>query len=84
MSQRLRLDGVEYDLTRLSSAARQVVERLHFVQHRLHEIQNRRALLIRAKNAYIADLKDELLQPVCDPVVHRSSFSLRDDDVDTF
>lgn len=84
MSQRLRLDGVEYDLNRLSSAALQLVERLNFVQHRLHEIQNRRALLIRAKNAYIADLKDELLHPVCSPVVYRSSFSFRDDDVDTF
>jgi hypothetical protein len=64
MKQRLRLDGVDHDVDQLSAEARQILERLRFVQQRLQELHNQQAMLTKAKNAYIADLKAELLQPV--------------------
>jgi signal transduction histidine kinase len=67
MKQRLRLDGVDHDVDDLSPEARQILERLRFVQRRLQELHNRQAMLTKAKNAYIADLKAELLNPVAGP-----------------
>jgi hypothetical protein len=64
MKQRLRLDGVDHDVDQLSAEARQILERLRFVQQRLQELHNQQAMLTKAKNAYIADLKADLLQPV--------------------
>ena len=85
MTQVVRLDGADLDLDRLSVAARQILERLQFVQQRLQELQDQQALLTKAKRAYIADLKAELLQPVPQPGqggARLGSF-LRDDDIDT-
>ena len=64
MKQRLRLDGVDHDVESLSAEARQVLGRLRYLEQRLQELHNQQAMLTKAKNAYIADLKAELLQPV--------------------
>ena len=89
MRQRLRLDGVDHDVDRLSAQARQILEQLRFVEQRLQELHNEQALLTKAKNAYIVDLKSELLRPA-QPVPSSGqggsglmSF-LRDDESDTF
>lgn len=81
----VRLDGVDLDVDRLSAAARQILERLQFVQQRLQELQDQQALLTKAKRAYIADLKVELLQPAKQPGQSgaRLGAFLRDDDIDT-
>lgn len=62
MSRRFRIDGVEYDAHGLSEEGRDLVERLTFAQLALQELINRQALLTKAKNAYIADLKIEIVK----------------------
>jgi hypothetical protein len=62
MTGRLRLDDLVYDTAALSAEARSLLERLAFVQERLEELGNSAALLNRAKNAYIADLKLDLVR----------------------
>jgi hypothetical protein len=64
MKQRLRLGGVDYDVDSLSDEARRILAQLRYVEQRLQELHNQQAMLTKAKNAYIADLKAELLQPV--------------------
>ena len=59
----LRLDGVQYDIRALAPSARVLAERLTFVQQRLQELHNQQAMLTKARNAYITDLKTELLRP---------------------
>lgn len=62
MKKVLRLDGKDYDISRLSEEGLQT---LAFFQHstkRVQEAQNILALLIKARNAYIADLKNEIIK----------------------
>ena len=62
MSQRFRIDGVEYATDGLSQEGRDLVARLTFTRLALQELNNQQALLTKAKNAYIADLKLEIVQ----------------------
>lgn len=62
MSRRFRIDGVEYDASGLSEEGLALVERLTFAQLTLQELSNRQALLTKARNAYIADLKIEIVK----------------------
>ena len=62
MSQRFRIDGVEYATDVLSQEGRDLVARLTFARLTLQELNNQQALLTKAKNAYIADLKLEIVQ----------------------
>ena len=62
MTRRLRLDDVAYDVETLSAEGRALLDRLVFVEERLQEMTNSAALLNRAKNAYIADLKLDLVK----------------------
>ena len=62
MSQRFRIDGVEYDIETLTQEGRDLVARLTFARLRQQELSNQIALLTKAKNAYIADLKSEIVQ----------------------
>lgn len=57
MTQRFRLEEGEYALEDLSEDGKVLLERLAFVQFRLLELRNQVAMLNRAKNAYISDLK---------------------------
>ena len=88
MRQRLRLDGVDFDVESLSLQARQILEQLRFVEQRLQEMHNQQAMLTKAKNAYIADLRSALLQPssAASPGGPAAGFAgfLGDDDIDTF
>jgi hypothetical protein len=63
MKERLRLDGIDYEVDQLSAEARQILVQMRYVEQRLRELQNQQAMLTKAKNAYIGDLKAELLQP---------------------
>ena len=62
MSQRFRMDGVEYGTEGLSQEGRDLVARLTFARLTLQELSNQQALLTKAKNAYIADLKTEIVK----------------------
>ena len=62
VSQGFRIDGVDYDTEGLSKEGIDLLERLKFTRHVLHELTNQQALLTKAKNAYIADLKMEIVQ----------------------
>jgi hypothetical protein len=62
MTKSVRIDNVEYDMEQLSQAGRDLYERLSFTQSRLQEYNNMLALLMKAKNAYIVDLKTEIVK----------------------
>lgn len=60
MVQRLRIDGIEYAVDALEGEGRLLLQRVHFTQQRIQELTNLQAVLTRAKNAYIADLRAEI------------------------
>lgn len=62
MSQRFRIDGDEYNTDDLNQESRDLLDRLTFTRLALQELSNQIALLTKAKNAYIADLKTEIIQ----------------------
>jgi hypothetical protein len=62
MTQRFRMDGAEYDAGMLPPSGQEIVERMSFAQLRLKELMNQQALLTKAKNAYIAELKAEIIK----------------------
>jgi hypothetical protein len=61
-SQTLRLDGEDFDLSKASSEAKALVARLQELDRLFEEKNNLMALLTKAKNAYIADLKTEIIK----------------------
>jgi len=62
MRQEYQIDGINYDTEGLSKEGEALLERLQFIRLTLHELTNQQALLTKAKNAYIADLKMEIVQ----------------------
>ena len=58
----LRLDGEDYDLSKASDEAKAIVARLQHLDRLFEEKSNLMALLTKAKNAYIADLKSEIIK----------------------
>ena len=59
---RLKIGGQSYDVSSLNKDAIAIVESLRRVETRIQEKQNLIALLLKAKNAYIADLNAEIVQ----------------------
>jgi len=53
MTKRFRLDGAEYDVEALSIEGKALVERLTFARLQVQALSNQKALLTKAKNAYI-------------------------------
>ena len=62
MTQHFRIDGDEYEAETLPPEGKALLESMTFAQMRLQELMNQQALLTKAKNAYIADLKSEIVQ----------------------
>lgn len=62
MNQRFRIDGIEYDTQGLSHEGRDLLARLTFTRLTLQEMNNQMTLLTKAKNAYIADMKTEIVE----------------------
>lgn len=58
----LRLDGEDYDLFNASDEAKALVARLQQLDRLFEEKTNLMALLTKAKNAYIAELKTEIIK----------------------
>jgi hypothetical protein len=62
MTKRFRIDGDEFDAETLPPEGKALFERMTFAQVRIQELSNQQALLLKAKNAYIADLKTEIVK----------------------
>lgn len=58
----LRLDGEDFDLSKASEEVKALVARLQHLDRLFEEKTNLMALLTKAKNAYIADLKTEIIK----------------------
>lgn len=62
MTDKFEIDGLEYKIEELSNEGKILLDRLVFANLKLHELKNQRALFTKAKNAYIADIKFEVVQ----------------------
>ena len=62
MTQRFRIDGIEYESGALPEKGKVIFELIAFSKVRLQELKNRQVLLNEVKNAYIADLKTEIVK----------------------
>ena len=58
---KIKLDDKEYDVAELSERARKLTLELQSVTGRIQEMNNMIAILNKAKRAYIAELKSEML-----------------------
>lgn len=61
MSQKVKIDDVEYELDELSDTAKKSFKALQFVTNRIYELDNMRILLRRAKKRFMEDLKKEMI-----------------------
>lgn len=61
MKQKFKFEDVEYSSDNLSDAITKRFLLLQFTQHKLQELQDNAAVLNKAKNSYIADLKNEII-----------------------
>ena len=58
---KFKLEGREYESTNLSAQVQKMFVNLAALNERIQETQNLIAVLNKAKKAYIADLKSEML-----------------------
>ena len=62
MSQKINIGGVEYDFESLSPEAKAILEKLQHTDTQIQDNKNLSALLTRAKNSYIHELKREMIE----------------------
>ena len=62
MSQKINIDGVEYDFESLSPEAKAILEKLQHTDTQIQDKKNLSALLTRAKNSYVHELKREMIE----------------------
>jgi len=61
MAQTIQIDGEHYSLEGASEQAKGILLQLQFAETQLQQRQNMHAVLTRAKNSYLADLKQEII-----------------------
>ena len=61
MTNKIALEIGEYSVADLPENGRLLVNKLEFVQSTLVELYNKKAMMNRAKNGYISDLKAEII-----------------------
>jgi hypothetical protein len=61
MSQKIKIDDIEYELDNLSERAQKAFKALQFVTTRKKELDNMRILLRRAKNSYVDGIRKEMI-----------------------
>ena len=61
MAEKIKIDDKEYNLDDLSDIAKKQVISLQFVETKIRETNNLKAILQRAKNSYIEELKAEII-----------------------
>ena len=62
MDEFFRLDGKNYRASDLSDEGRFQLERLLFVRGNINLLKNKIALMSKAKNSYINDLKSDIVE----------------------
>ncbi|WP_037296356.1 hypothetical protein [Roseobacter sp. AzwK-3b] len=62
MIKTLKLDDQDYDVSTLSEAGLANLAQFQHVTSQLQEAQNLHAVLTKARHAYIADLKNEIVK----------------------
>ena len=62
MTQKINMDGVDYDTNLLSDEGREVLLSYTYVNQQLQEALNMQAILTRAKNSYVSELKSEMIK----------------------
>lgn len=62
MIKQFRLDGADYDVGAMSTQGKRLIESLTFAQLQIRALTNQKALLTKARNAYIAELKLEMVK----------------------
>lgn len=62
MAQKINLDGIDYDTSQLSDEGKKVLVAYVHTNQRLQEAVNMRAILTRAKNSYVSELKSEMVK----------------------
>ena len=61
MVQKINIDDREYDIDKLSDTAKNFFEQLRGLDMAINEKNNLSSVLLKAKKAYISDLKSEML-----------------------
>ena len=61
MTNTVKLDGVEYNLETFNQAAKKSLDSVIFIDNKLIELNNKMALLQKAKKGYMRELKEEIL-----------------------
>ena len=61
MAQKINIDNREYDIDKLSDTAKVFFEQLRGLDMAINEKNNLSSVLMKAKKAYISDLKSEML-----------------------
>jgi hypothetical protein len=61
MAQTISIDGRSYNLEALPDTAKSKISSIKFVDKKIKSLVNQQAVLNRAKNGYISDLKAELM-----------------------
>jgi hypothetical protein len=62
LSNKIALEIGEFSVADLHENGRLLVKKLEFVQSALVELHNKKAMMNRAKNGYISDLKAEIIE----------------------
>lgn len=58
---KISIDNEEYDIENLNADAKLLIDKINMVSNLLAEAKNMQALLTKAKHAYIAELKTEMI-----------------------
>ena len=62
MNKRIRIESTEYELEMLSEEGRKLVTKISFAEKSVIELNNLVKVLNKARNAYIDDLKAEVIK----------------------
>ena len=62
MAKTFKIDGNDYEIASLCDEGQKIWQALYFTLQKLDELNANQALLTKAKNAYISDLKTEIIQ----------------------
>ena len=62
MATKFTFEGLDYSFSDLSDTGQIICQNLFFTLKTLEELRAKHALMSRAKNAYISDLKNEVVE----------------------
>lgn len=71
MVDKIRIDGIDYDLDQLSDQSKTIILHTKDLETRILEKENLKAVLTKAKMSYMSDLKSEMLS-------HKAGFNFSD------